>query len=136
MASSHVYLCNLIFLIWKDTSLIITYEKMHCLNFFLKCLWLLCVHLSSIGEEEVKRRGYEVLNLCEFRYSCFLLWIQLSNSALQEYQFGMTTIISNVMVNKSCEMDVFCHYNHSLMTIMKMCIKVVFRNSNWIEFVF
>jgi hypothetical protein len=48
----------------------------------------------------------------------------------------MTTIISNVMVNKSCEMDVFCHYNHSLMTIMKMCIKVVFRNSNWIEFVF
>jgi hypothetical protein len=36
MASHHIYLCILIFIIWKDTSFILMYKNMHCLNSFSK----------------------------------------------------------------------------------------------------
>ncbi len=49
-------------------------------NAFFEFFSKMYIHLSSIGEEEVKRRGYEVLSLCEFEYSCcdFYCWLSLA----------------------------------------------------------
>lgn len=103
----------------------------------IKCLWLLCVHLSSIaihlpsiGEKEVKRRGAEVLSFCEFRYSwcdscCELsLATPHSKSTNPVWQSSVTSWPTSLVKQMS-----FATHNHSLMMITEMCIEAVFRNS-------
>lgn len=105
-----------------------------------KCLWLLCVHLSSIaihfpsiGEKEVKRRGVKVLSLCEFRYSCcdscwgLSLATPRSKNTSPVWQSSITSWPTSLVKQMP-----FATLNHSLMMIKEMCIEVVFRNSNWI----
>jgi hypothetical protein len=122
----------------KNTSFVITYEKNKLFEKIIKCLWLLCVHLSSIaihfpsiGEKEAKRRGAEVLSLCEFKYSCcdsccgLSLATPRSKNTNLVWQslitLGPTSLVKQVP---------FATHNHSLMMIPEMCIEVVFRNSN------
>ncbi len=133
IASSHVNLCALIFLIWKDTSFIIMYENENCLNLFFKTS-LVVVCSSSFhwwrGGEKERSQGLKLMWI-QILVVQLLLWIKLGKLAFQEYQSNMA-IINNITTNNSCETNAFYHSQSFLDDDRGNVHEVIFRNFDWI----
>jgi len=134
ITSSHVYLCTLIFLIWKRHIFYYYVRKNKLFEFILLNVFGCCVFIFlPFGEEEVKRWGAKVLSLCEFKYSCCNSCCQLSLATLRSKNTNLVWQSSMTSWPRSLvkQMPSTTH-NHSLMIIMEMCIEVIFRNLDWI----